>query len=120
MLQLDERTLELSQAVENLWNSRKANKAYFDQNNPLRPDDDLQLYAGDLILLHNSQKFETDRPARAAKLDDRWLGPYRIWEIAENSTFYHLEELDGTALAASRWQSSQKVLFSRSITTRSR
>ena len=35
MLQLDERTLELSQAVEDLRNSRKANKAYFDQNNPL-------------------------------------------------------------------------------------
>jgi hypothetical protein len=79
MQQLDEQTLELSQAVESLRNSRKANKAYFD---------------------HNSAKFKTDKPLRIAKLEDRWLGPYRIREVAASSMFYLLEELDGTPLAA--------------------
>jgi hypothetical protein len=100
MQQLDEQTLELSQAVENLRNSRKANKAYFDQTHALRPDGDQQLRCGDLVLVHNSAKFKTGKPPRVAKLDDRWLGPYRIREVAENSTFYMLEELDGTPLAA--------------------
>jgi hypothetical protein len=99
MQQLDEQTLELSQAVENLRNSRKANKAYFDQTRTLRPDNDQQLRGGDLVLVHNSAKFKTGKPPRVAKLDDRWLGPYRIREVAENSTFYMLEELDGTPLA---------------------
>jgi hypothetical protein len=91
MQQLDERTLELSQAVKNLRNSRKANKAYFGQHNRLRPVGEQQLH-----VLHNSYKYKTGKPPRAAKLDDRWLGPYRIREISENSTFYYLEELDGT------------------------
>ena len=43
ILQLNERTLELSQVVENLRNSRKANKVYFDQDNLLWSDDDQQL-----------------------------------------------------------------------------
>ena len=75
MLQLDERTLELSQAIENLRNSRKSNKIYFDQSKSLRPDGDQQLHVGDLVL-HNSQKFKTGKPPRAVKLDDRWLGEF--------------------------------------------
>ena len=71
MLQLDERTLELSQVIENLRNSRKINKVYFNQNNPLRPDDNQQLQVDHLILLHNSQEFKIDKSLRAAKLDDR-------------------------------------------------
>ena len=98
MLQLDERTLELSQAVENLRNSRKANKAYFDQNNPIRPDGDQQLQVGDLVLLQNSQKFKSGKPPRVSKLDDRWIGPYRIREVSENSTFYYLDETDEISL----------------------
>lgn len=113
MLQLDERTLELSQAVENLRNSRKANKAYFDQNNPLRPDGDQQLRVGDLVLLQNSQKFKSGKPSRAAKLDDRWSGPYRIREIPENSTFYYLDETDETPLAESYAGNRLKKFFSR-------
>ena len=100
MQQLDEQTLELSQAVESLHNSRKANKAYFDQTRSLRPEGDQQLQLGNLIFVHNSIKFKTGKPPRVSKLDDRWLGPYRIREVAENSTFYLLEELHGTLLAA--------------------
>src|SRR5947207_16009471 len=90
--------LKLSQAVENLRNSRKANKAYFDQNNPIRPDGDQQLRVGDLVLVQNSQKFKSGKPPRVAKLDDRWTGPYRICEVPENSTFYRLKEFDETPL----------------------
>ena len=113
MLQLDEQTLELSQATENLRNSRKANKVYFNQTRALRPDGDQQLWCGDLVLLHYSTKFQTGKPLCIAKLDDRWLGPYRILEVAENSTFYMLEELDGTPLAATIAGDRLKKFFTR-------
>jgi hypothetical protein len=113
MQQLDERTLELSQAVENLRNSRKANKTYFDQHNRLRPDGEQQLQVGDLVLLHNSYKYKTGKPPRVSKLDDRWLGPYPIREITENSTFYYLEELDGTPYTPSIAGNRLRKFFSR-------
>ena len=110
---MDERILELSQAVENLRNSRKANKAYFDQNNSLWPDDDQQFQVDDLVLLHNSQEFKTDKSLRAAKLDDRWIDLYRIREIPENSIFYYLEEFDETFLAATFAGNRLRKFFSR-------
>ena len=90
----------------------KAKKAYFDQNNRLRPDDQQQLQVGDLVL-HNSQKLKTGKPPRAAKLDNRWLGPYRIREIPENSTFYYLEEFDETPLTATFAGNRLRKFFSR-------
>lgn len=99
MRQLDEGTLDLIQAADNLRNSRKANKAYFDDHNLLRPDDEL-LHIDDLVLLFDSPKFKSDKPDRSDKLDDRWIGPYRISKIGENSTFYWLEKLDGTPKAS--------------------
>ena len=33
------------------------------------------------------------------KLNNNWHGPYRVREVPKNSTFYVLEELDGTQLA---------------------
>ena len=50
MQQLDQRFLELTQAVENLRNSRKADKAYFGLHCRLRFEDQ-QLQVGDLVLL---------------------------------------------------------------------
>ena len=99
MRQLDEGTLDLTQAADNLRNSRKANKAYFDEHNLLRPDGEL-LQVGDLVLLFDSPKFKSGKPGRGDKLDDRWIGPYRISKVGENSTFYWLEELDGTPKAS--------------------
>jgi len=110
MRQLDQRILAEAQAAENLRNSRKANKAYFDQQKRLRGDQQ-QLQIGDLVLLHNTRKQQTR--SRAHKLDDNWHGPYRIHEIAENSTFYRLKELDGTHLAASFAGNRLKKFFSR-------
>jgi hypothetical protein len=75
----------MQQLDEQLWSYRKRlrtyvthNKTYFDQTHALRPDGDQQLRCGDLVLVHNSAKF---KPPRVAKLDDRWLGPYRIREV---------------------------------------
>ena len=47
------------------------------------------------------------------KLDDRWFGPYRIREIPPDSTFYKLEELDGTHLKATFAGNRLKRFFSR-------
>jgi hypothetical protein len=102
--------LEKYAAQVSTMNKRKANKAYFDQQKRLRGDQQ-QLHIGDLVLLHNTRKQQTR--SRAHKLDDNWHGPYRIHEIAENSTFYRLKELDGTHLAASFAGNRLKKFFSR-------
>ena len=57
-----------------------------------------KLHIGDLVLVHKTKDTCT-RPC-ARKLDNRWFGLYRIREIPEDSTFYYLEELDGTPLTA--------------------
>ena len=98
MRQLDQRVLAEAQAAENLRNSRKGNKAYFDQQKRFRGGEE-QLHVGDLVLLHNTKKVKTYSSKN--KFEDNWFGPYRIREIPENSTFYRLEELDGTHLAES-------------------
>ena len=85
------------QATENLRNSRNANKTYYDQHKQFRYEAQ-QLHIGDLVLLHCTKAAYSR--SRAHKLDDRWSGPYRIRQILEDSTFYWLEELDGTPLAA--------------------
>jgi hypothetical protein len=106
MRQLDQRNLREAQASTNLENSRKANKAYFDSTKRLRSQ---PLQVGDLVLLHNSIL----QHSHSRKLDDKWRGPYRIREISDNSTFYHLEELDGTPLAATFAGNRLKKFFSR-------
>jgi hypothetical protein len=50
---------------------------------------------------------------RHTKLNDRWQGPYRIVEKAENSTFYRLEELDGTPLSGTTAGDRIKKFYSR-------
>jgi len=54
------------------------------------------LQVGNLILLCNSKNQHSH--ARKIKIDDNWVGPYRIRENPEHSTFYLLEELGGTHL----------------------
>jgi len=98
MRQLDSQTVDHQQAAENMRNSRKNNKAYFDRNKPMRSDLQ-QLHVGDLVLVHIS-KNQFSR-ARKIKIHDRWIGPYRTREIPTDSTFYLLEELDGVELSES-------------------
>ena len=107
MLELDQQTLARDQAAENLMNSRKANKAVFDRDQQLRTK---QREVGDLVLLFNLK--DQDSRARAKKLDDRWSGPYRIRAIPEDSTFYFLEELDGTQLTKTFAGNRLKKFFS--------
>ena len=47
------------------------------------------------------------------KLDDRWLGLYQIRKVPLNSTFYRLEEPDGTHLKATFAGNRLKRFFSR-------
>src|SRR5579859_1383963 len=93
MRQLDERNLTIVKAAEQLESSRRANKQWFDEHQRLRTENQ-QLKIGDLILLH--QTIDHGNCALNRKLQDRWAGPYRITEVPPNSTFYRLEELDGT------------------------
>ena len=109
MRQLDQKVLTEVQAAENLRNSRKANKTYYDQHKRLRPEAQ-QLHIGDLVLLHRT-KDSTSR-SRAGKFDDRWDGPYRIRKIPDDSTYYLLE-LDGTELKHTYAGNRLKRFFSR-------
>ena len=88
--QLDERELDESIATEQLEKARRANKKYFDRKpRRLRPEAQ-RLRVGDLVLLHNT----VIDALHNVKLEDRWLGPYRIWEVSE-AGYYRIEELDG-------------------------
>jgi len=107
MRQLDQKVLTEAQASQNLRNSRNANKIYFDQTK-LRKE---KLRVGDLIVVHQTK--DSYSQYRAKKLDDRWFGPYRIREIPEDSTFYYLEELDGTHLIPTFAGYRLKRFFSR-------
>jgi hypothetical protein len=51
MQQRDSQTTDHQQAAENLRNSRKNNKAYFDQNKPMRSELQ-QLHLGENVLVH--------------------------------------------------------------------
>ena len=108
MQQLDQHTLARDRAAENLMNSRKSNKANFDRDKQLRSE---RLKAGDLVLLFISK--DQNSRERSKKLNDKWIGPYRIYEAPEDSTFYRIEELDGTRLAESIAGNRLKKFFSR-------
>jgi transposase InsO family protein len=118
MRQLDERNLREAHAAENLENSRRANKAYFDQHKRLRSENQ-RLHVGDIVLLQ-TQSAQLYNRSRASKLDDKWRGPYRIREVPEHSTYYRLEELDGTQLVGSFAGNRLKKFFSRADLDRAR
>jgi hypothetical protein len=110
MRQLDQRKVQEAHAADNLRDSRMSNKGYFDQIKRLRSGVQ-QLQVGDLVLVYIDQhRFWR---ARQTKLSDKWRGPYRIREVAENSTFYRLEELDGVLLAPTFAGNRLKKFFMR-------
>jgi hypothetical protein len=98
MKQFDWGRIMEAQAAANLRNSGQSNKGYSNQQKSLRPHTQ-RLKAGDLVLLYidelNNSRY------RQKKLNDRWQASYRIREVAENSTFYYLNKLDGNELARS-------------------
>src|SRR6266496_2652956 len=108
--QLDQRALDEARAAENLERSRKENKDYFDEHKRLRGDGNWQLHVGDLVLLHTGKRQQSR--VLKEKLDDYWHRPYRIRQIPENSTFYYLEEFDGTLLAKTIMGNRLKKFFS--------
>ena len=108
--QLDQRALDEARAAENLERSWKENKDYFDEHKRLRGDGNWQLHVGDLVLLHTGKRQQSR--VLKEKLDDYWHRPYRIRQIPENSTFYYLEEFDGTLLAKTIMGNRLKKFFS--------
>jgi hypothetical protein len=89
--QLERREEDIEQAKINVRKSRLRNKAYFDKHRRERIH---ELEVGDMVLLYNSS---LDKQW-SQKLKNKWLGPYRIKEVAEDRGTYLLEELDGTQL----------------------
>ena len=110
MEQLDQRRVVKILAAMNQRNSRKANKAYFDNVKRLRPQSQL-LQPGDMVLLFDS----ASQRSRGVKLKDKWRGPFRITEKAKKSTFYLLTELDGTPFAKSIAGNRLKKFYSRDV-----
>jgi hypothetical protein len=110
MRQLDQREVHEGQAAVNLRDSRMSNKEYFDHHKGLRSNVQ-QLRVGDMILVYiDRHRFWR---VRQTKLSDRWRGPYRIREVAENSTFYRLAELDGALLTSTFAGNRLKKFFTR-------
>ena len=108
----NDRKVRPTLATTNLRKPRESNKAYFDKHKRLHGEN-VQLHLGDLVLLHNTERRFSR--SRQGKLDSNWRGPYRIREIPKNSTYYLLEELDGTPLAAMITGNRLKKFFSRTL-----
>ena len=90
--QLQRRKKDIEKAQEAVRASREKNKKWFDKNKQIRKD---KLEKGDWVLVHNTQL----EKQWSKKLDNRWLGPYKIREVSTKGT-YLLEEPDGTKLSS--------------------
>jgi len=104
--QLERQREDIDAAIQNLKESRDANKQYFDQVANLRAE---AFQIGDLALVHET-KIEQ---SQGAKMDARWRGPYRVTEIAQSLGTYRVAELDGAELAGWIDGSQLKKLFTR-------
>lgn len=89
--QLERREEDIQEAKNNVRKSRLRNKAYFDKNRRERKD---KVAVGDMVLLYNSA---LDKQW-SQRLKNKWMGPYKVREIAEERGTYLLDELDGTEL----------------------
>ena len=89
-------------------NLRISNKADFDRDNQLRWE---RLEIGNQVLLFISK--DQNSQERAKKLNHKWIGPYRIYEALEDSTFYCIKDLDGMGLAESIAGNRLKKFFLR-------
>ena len=109
MQQLDNRRVTETIAIITSELTKKQ-QGLLGQYKKLRPNSQ-QLQEGDLVLLHESSLQKN----RHTKFHDKWRGPYRIIEKAENSTFYRLAELDGTHLNGTTAGNRLKKFYSREI-----
>jgi hypothetical protein len=83
-------------AARNQRLARTQNKAYFDTVARLRSENQA-IQVGDLVLVFRPVMLLPIK-SRDTKLDERWQGPYRVKEKPQDSTYYLLEELDGTPM----------------------
>jgi len=104
--QLEQWREDIDAAIQNLMESRDANKCYFNQAGNLRAQD---IQFGNLALVHESKVEQS----HGTKLDARWRGPYRVTEIAQSLGTYRLIELDGAELAGWIDGSQLKMFFTR-------
>ena len=88
--QLDIRDENIIEARERTQRLRLRRKEYWDEHNEILHED---MRVGDLVLLWDSLR-EVDM-SRDKKLDQKWLGPYRIAESYQDRGHFRLEELDG-------------------------
>ena len=79
--QLEQQREDVGVAIQNPKESRDANKRYLNEVANL-PTEDLQI--GDIAIVHET-KIEQ---SHSAKLDNRWRGPYRVTEYAQNFGTY--------------------------------
>lgn len=91
--QLQRRDDDLQEAILSVQRKREQAKEAFDKDHPTRPEGSLK--AKDIVLLHNTV-LDTNM---SAKLDYKWIGPYRIKKAWPQKGTYKLEELDGTEKA---------------------
>jgi hypothetical protein len=96
MRQLDHRMEMENLAARNQHLARTQNKAYFDAVARLRSENQ-EIQVGDLVLVFRPFMLLPIR-SHDTKLDERWQGPYRVKEKPQDSTYYLLEELDGTPM----------------------
>jgi len=89
--QLATKEEDVREAQENIRKSHPRNKAYFDKNRHERMD---QIGVADLVLLYKSILDNQ----WSQKLSNKYLGPYRIRQIAQDRGTYLSGELDGTKL----------------------
>src|SRR6266516_1352945 len=106
MRQLDQHALEEARAAEAQRRSRLGGKEYFDWTHRIRMT---PLAIDDLVLLHNS----SIEKSHNVKIDNRWLGPYRMRDVRDNGS-YLLAELYGTKLRDSVAGNRLKRFFVRS------
>jgi hypothetical protein len=72
------------------------NKAYFDAVACLRSENQA-IQVGNLVFVFRPFILLPIK-SRDTKLDERWQGPYCVKEKPQDSTYYLLEELDGTPM----------------------
>jgi hypothetical protein len=91
--QLEKRDVDLNEALLAVRRHRERGKEVFDDAHVIRPTGHLAI--GNLVLLHDT-KLDNDL---SAKLQYRWLGPYRIFGASQSIGTFVLTELDGTLRA---------------------
>lgn len=111
MRQLEGKDSLVEQAATLSQASREENKEYYDKHMRHRPANGA-LNTDDMVLVYDSANDKSW--STTIKLNNRWLGPYKIFKIEDNGSF-RLKELDGTKLYGTVSGDRLKKFLSRPI-----